>query len=118
MDPDGTYRTISKGLQTNGLMPLANGNLAVCDMFGHRIVEMTVKGKIVRTLAASFDGKTLDGPNDLVADAKGGLYFTDPQFTAEAKNFQPGRAVYYIKPDGKVIRVVPATISPCPTASC
>ncbi len=107
VDPDGTYRAISKGLQTNGLMPLANGNLAVCDMFGHRVVEMTVKGRIVKTLAASFEGKRIDGPNDIVADAKGGLYFTDPQFTAEAKKFQPGRAVYYIRPDGKVIRVVP-----------
>jgi gluconolactonase len=88
-------------------MPLANGNLAVCDMFGHRVVEMTVKGRIVKTLAASFEGKRIDGPNDIVADAKGGLYFTDPQFTAEAKKFQPGRAVYYIRPDGKLVRVIP-----------
>jgi gluconolactonase len=107
VEPDGAYRAISKGLQTNGLMPLANGNLAVCDMFGHRVVEMTVQGKIVKTLAASFEGKRIDGPNDIVTDAKGGIYFTDPQFTAEAKKFQPGRAVYYIKPDGKVIRVIP-----------
>jgi len=107
MDADGTYRFISHGImQTNGLMPLANGNLAVCDMFGHRVLEMTTKGKIVRTLAASYDGKPLDGPNDIVRDAKGGLYFTDPQFTPEAKKFQSGRSVYYITPQGKVIRVI------------
>jgi gluconolactonase len=107
MDPDGTYRYISFGqMQTNGLMPLANGNLAVCDMFGHRIVEMTVQGKVVRTLAASFEGKPLDGPNDLAVDAKGGIYFTDPQFTPDAKKSQPGRAVYYLTPQGKVIRVI------------
>jgi gluconolactonase len=107
VDPDGTYRYIATGLQTNGLMPLADGNLAVCDMFGHRIIEMTTKGRIVQTLAASFEGKPLDGPNDLVTDAKGGIYFTDPQFTPEAKKFQPGRSVYYLPPRGKLIRIVP-----------
>jgi gluconolactonase len=107
MDPDGTYRYISYGqMQTNGLAPLPNGNLAVCDMFGHRIVEMTTQGKVVRTLAASYDGKPLDGPNDLVVDAQGGIYFTDPQFTPEARKTQPGRAVYYLTPDGDVIRVI------------
>jgi gluconolactonase len=107
MDADGTYRFISHGImQTNGLMPLANGNFAVCDMFGHRVLEMTTKGKIVRTLAASYDGKPLDGPNDIVRDAKGGLYFTDPQFTPESKKFQSGRSVYYITPQGKVIRII------------
>ena len=107
VDPDGTYRVIQKGMQTNGLMPLANGNLAVCDMFGHRVLEMTTKGRIVRTLASTFEGKPIDGPNDIVTDGKGGIYFTDPQFTAEAKKFQPGRAVYYIRPQGKLVRIIP-----------
>jgi gluconolactonase len=107
VDPDGTYRVIQKGMQTNGLMPLANGNLAVCDMFGHRVLEMTTKGRIVRTLASTFEGKPIDGPNDIVTDAKGGIYFTDPQFTAEAKKFQPGRAVYYLAPGGKLARIIP-----------
>jgi gluconolactonase len=107
VDPDGTYRTIARGMQTNGLLPLANGNLAVCDMFGHRIIEMTAKGKIVKTLASTYEGKPIDGPNDLVADAGGGIYFTDPQFTPEAKKFQPGRAVYYITPAGALRRVIP-----------
>ncbi|MFC1606887.1 SMP-30/gluconolactonase/LRE family protein [Candidatus Latescibacterota bacterium] len=107
MDPDGTYRYISKGkMQTNGTMPLANGNLAVCDMFGHRVIEMTTKGRIVRTLASKYKGVSLDGPNDLVIDAKGGIYFTDPQFTPQEKKFQPGRSVYYRKKNGTVIRVI------------
>lgn len=107
MEPFGTYRYISQGrMQANGLMPLANGNLAVCDMFGHRIVEMTTKGKIVRTLASSYADKPLDGPNDLVVDGRGGLYFTDPQFTPDAKKNQPGRSVYYRTPEGNVLRVI------------
>ncbi|MGB7297499.1 MAG: SMP-30/gluconolactonase/LRE family protein [Candidatus Aminicenantales bacterium] len=107
MDEDGTYRYISQGqMQTNGLMPLPNGNLAVCDMFGHRVIEMTPQGTIVRTLASSYGGRPLDGPNDLVVDAEGGIYFTDPQFTPDSRKNQPGRAVYYLTPDGKVIGVI------------
>jgi gluconolactonase len=107
MDPDGTYRNISEGkMQTNGLYPYKNGNLIVCDMMGHRVVEMTTKGQVVKVLADKYDGKSIDGPNDIVTDAKGGIYFTDPQFTLEPVKFQPGRAVYYISPEGKITRIV------------
>jgi len=107
VEADGAYRYIQHGrMQTNGLMPLANGNLAVCDMFGHRVIEMTPAGTIVRTLASTYEGKPIDGPNDIVADAVGGIYFTDPQFTPEAKKFQPGRAVYYLPPRGRLVRVI------------
>ena len=85
LDPSGEYKRIIDGkMQTNGTMPLGNGNLAVCDMFGHRIIEVTTTGRIVRTLVNKYNGKSLDGPNDLVIDAKGGIYFTDPQFTPDA----------------------------------
>jgi gluconolactonase len=106
MDPDGTYRNITAGkMQTNGLYPYKNGNLIVCDMMGHRVVEMTPKGQVVRVLADKFDGKSIDGPNDVITDSKGGFYFTDPQFTMEPEKFQPGRAVYYVSPKGEVSRI-------------
>ncbi|MEZ5041230.1 MAG: SMP-30/gluconolactonase/LRE family protein [Saprospiraceae bacterium] len=107
LDPDGSYRNITEGkMQANGLYPYKNGNLLVCDMMGHRVVEMTTEGKVVKVIAASYDGKPIDGPNDILTDAKGGIYFTDPQFTMEAEKFQPGRAVYYVSPDGEVTRLV------------
>jgi gluconolactonase len=106
LDPSGSYRNITHGkMQTNGLYPYKNGNLIVCDMMGHRVVEMTTNGQVVKVLADKYDGKPIDGPNDVITDAKGGFYFTDPQFTMEAKKFQPGRAVYYVAPDGKITRV-------------
>ncbi|MDH3371790.1 MAG: SMP-30/gluconolactonase/LRE family protein [Gammaproteobacteria bacterium] len=108
MDPDGSYRYINDGqMQTNGIIPAADGNLIVADMFGNRVIEMTTSGKVVRTLADSFDGTSIDGPNDLVMDSKGGIYFTDPQFTPDAEKHQPGRTVYYLNPEGEVIRVLP-----------
>jgi len=106
LDPNGSYRNITEGkMQTNGLYPYKNGHLLVCDMMGHRIVEMTTKGEVVKVVADKYDGKPIDGPNDVITDAKGGVYFTDPQFTMEEKKFQPGRAVYYVSPDGKTTRL-------------
>lgn len=106
MDPDGSYRNIVENkMQTNGLIT-KNDNLVVCDMFGHRIVEMNTKGKIIRVLANKYDGKSLDGPNDMIMDSKGGIYFSDPQFTADAVKNQPGRTIYYLTPQGKVVRLL------------
>jgi gluconolactonase len=107
MEVDGSYRYISSGsMQSNGLAVLGNGNLAVCDMFGHRVVEMTPGGRVVGVLADSYEGEPLDGPNDLVVDARGGIYFTDPQFTPDVVKNQPGRCVYYLNPEGGLIRVI------------
>lgn len=101
MAPDGTWRTLASGMQTNGTLAAANGNLLVCDMFGHRVVEMDpTTGRIVRVVLDEVNGRPIDGPNDMVMDAKGGLYVTDPQFTPEAEKSQPGKQVYYVAPDG------------------
>jgi gluconolactonase len=106
MERDGSLRVLVTGLQTNGMITLGNGNLAVCDMYGHRVVEMEPEGRILRTIADSYNGVPFDGPNDLVVDAKGGIYITDPQFTPGLKKTQPGKSVFYIRPDGGVVRVV------------
>jgi len=106
MDPNGDYRNIVENkMQTNGI--IANHeNLIVCDMFGHRIVEMNSNGRILRVLADKYDGKSIDGPNDMVMDEKGGIYFSDPQFTADAEKNQPGRNIYYLTPSGEVVRLL------------
>ena len=101
MEPGGRWRVLSSGMQSNGTFAARNGNLIVCDMFGHRVVEVNpATGRLVRVLLDKVDGKPLDGPNDLVMDAKGGLYVTDPQFTPDATKSQPGKQVYYLAPDG------------------
>ena len=40
MTPDGKSRVLTSGMQSNGTIAAANGNLLVCDMFGHRVVEI------------------------------------------------------------------------------
>jgi gluconolactonase len=109
MTPDGKSRVLAKGMQTNGTIAAANGHLLVCDMFGHRVIEVDpTTGRVVRVVLDKVDGKRIDGPNDLVMDAKGGLYITDPQFTPEAEKSQPGKQVYYVAPDGTAKVVVGA----------
>jgi gluconolactonase len=101
MEPDGKWRVLASGMQSNGTLATTNGNLLVCDMFGHRVVEaVPATGRVVRVVLDKVNGKPIDGPNDLVMDAKGGLYITDPQFTPEAQKSQPGKQVYYVAPDG------------------
>jgi gluconolactonase len=109
MQPDGKYRVLSNGMQSNGTVAAKNGNLIVCDMFGHRVVEVDpATGRVLRVLLDKINGKPIDGPNDLVMDAKGGLYITDPQFTPEAQKSQPGKQVYYVAPDGTAKVVIAA----------
>src|SRR6476619_5550738 len=107
MDPAGSYRGLAHGMQSNGTIAAKGGNLIVCDMFGHRVVELDpATGRVTRVLLAKINGIPIDGPNDLVMDAKGGVYITDPQFTPEAKKSQPGKQVYYLSADGRARVVV------------
>jgi gluconolactonase len=108
MEPDGKYRVLSTGMQSNGTVAARNGNLIVCDMFGHRVVEVEpASGRVVRVIFDKVNGNPIDGPNDLVMDTKGGLYVTDPQFTPEKNKSQPGKQVYYVGADGTAKIVVP-----------
>ena len=107
LDPvAGTYQYIIKGMQTNGMALLPDGDLVVCNMAGHQVLEVTPEGKTVKVLADKMsDGTRLDGPNDVAVASSGGIYFTDPQFIFDEKK-RPGKTVNYITPGGKVIQVV------------
>jgi gluconolactonase len=55
-------------------------------------------------LADNFDGTPFGRPNDIVSDAKGGVYFSDlPMPPLPPGTMAP--AVYYVPPGGKPIRV-------------
>ena len=61
-------------------------------------------------LVSSFKRQTLGYPNDVVADSKGGIYFTDPLNSLHSK-FRPPPPnrkgmVFYVKPDGSVVSVI------------
>jgi gluconolactonase len=55
------------------------GNLYTCE-FRERRVTRTAKNGKVDVIAARFEGKRLNAPNDVVVRRDGNVYFTDPAF--------------------------------------
>jgi gluconolactonase len=69
-----------------------------------RIDDLATKSQTV--LCDSYDGKKLNSPNDLVLDAHGGVYFTDPRYGGNEPVEQPVMGVYYVSRDARVTRVI------------
>ncbi len=61
--------------------------------------------KEVEVLLSQYEGKNLNGPNDIWVDPKGGIYFTDPYYqrpwwTRTQKEIEQER-VYYLPPGSR-----------------
>lgn len=106
IDRAGTLHILreNNGL-TSAIQRSGKGTFYCCEMLGHRVIEMGRDGTVLRVVAGEYNGKRIDGPNDLVIDRKGGIYFTDSQYIAGREKMQEMPAVYYVKPGGEVIRV-------------
>ena len=95
MDRDGKFSTY---LQTQPRRILALGydfrtkRLLGTQRFPGALSVVSPTG--LSTLHDKYQGKPLQGPNDLVIDLKGGVYFTDPGDSS---------AVYYVNPAGQLI---------------
>lgn len=74
------------------------------DYSGGRIERVDLATGSIETLYTECRGHPLKGPNDLVFDAHGGFYFTDPG-KYRAREMDRG-AVYYAKADGSLIKPV------------
>ena len=88
--------------RANGLYFDPKGNLLACADEKNQIWKID-KNKNVTVLVNDFEGKRLNGPNDLWVDPKGGIYFTDPFYKREywkhnAKEIEK-ECVYYLSPD-------------------
>ena len=69
------------------------------------MVAYTPDGSDTSSLAKRYDGKKFNKPNDLWIDAKGGVYFSDPNYGNKELS-QDGMHVYYFQPGGgDVVRV-------------
>ena len=66
--------------------------------------------KNVTVLLDEFDGKKLNGPNDIWVDPGGGIYFTDPYYQrpywSRTRGEQKKQQVYYLSPDLGELSVV------------
>lgn len=95
--------------RANGLYFDQQGNLLAC-ADEHNQLWMISKDRKVTVLVSDYDGKKLNGPNDLWVDPKGGIYFTDPFYkrdywTRTEKEIHQEN-VYYLSPDRKTLTMV------------
>jgi gluconolactonase len=97
LDPTGKISLVRE--QTNGANGLAltrDGDLVAAEGDGKRISKRNRDGTIT-TVTGGIDGKPFLAPNDLILDAKGGIYITDPG----PRPVVPGRTAYvYYLPAG------------------
>jgi gluconolactonase len=89
----------------NGLMFDSKGRLVACEGKARRVTRTESDGSIT-ILAERYQGKRLNSPNDLVIDAQGGVYFTDPRYGRRDDMELDVEAVYYIRPDGTLLRII------------
>lgn len=96
--PDGKVKDFrDKCGRCNGLAFDAQQRLVACEMNNGRLSVTGPDGKPI-PLVAMYQGKPFNQTNDLVIDAKGGIYFTDPYFGPERSLPQDRMAVYYLPP--------------------
>lgn len=95
--------------RANGLYVAPNGDLLACADNKNELWRID-KNKKETVLVDGFNGMTLNGPNDLWVDRKGGIYFTDPLYPRPYWTENPTRVaekqVYYLAPGAKEIQVV------------
>lgn len=98
---------------SNGLTFDARGRLVLCQ-HGDRRVARWENGRF-HTLAAYYQFRRFNSPNDLVYAANGNLYFTDPTYGLPRDPNNPNRllgqelvfsGVYLLRPSGEVVALV------------
>lgn len=100
-DPPG------RELGSNGLALDEDGRLIMSDHGNRQIARLNPTNFTRTTLAAHYDGKRLNSPNDLVIRSNGDIYFTDPPYGLEDLNDNPDKelsfnGVYRLRADGTV----------------
>jgi len=96
--------------RANGMFFDKKGNLLTCSDLENELWSIDQQGNH-EVLVDSYNGKKLNGPNDLWIDPSGGIYFTDPLYPRpywkrSPEMQQDGQHVYYLSPDRKnLVRV-------------
>jgi gluconolactonase len=109
-DTDGKLSLfMDKTGRSNGLYIDKKGDIISCADEKDELWAIDPKTKKTTVLMTDFQGKRLNGPNDLWLDSKGGIYFTDPYYQRDywerKKPDIEGQKVYYL-PKGKKEAVI------------
>jgi gluconolactonase len=102
-----TFRSPSG--MSNGLKFDAQGRMLAAegaDFGGRRVTRTDMKTGKAEILAALYEGRPLNSPNDITIDEKGRVYFSDPRYLGYEPIDQPFMAVYRIDPDRSIHRII------------
>jgi gluconolactonase len=97
--------------RSNGIYFDKDGNLVTCADEKNELWSISPDKKVT-VLVKNFDGKQLNGPNDLVIRPDGNIYFTDPLYprdywkTRGKAMEQPGQYVYFLDRKSGALRPV------------
>ncbi len=103
--------------RSNGMFFDKQGNLWTCADMDNELWMIDPQGNVTM-FVNDFDGKLLNGPNDLWIAPDGGIYFTDPLYKRpywkrDPAMQQDGQHVYYVTPDReKIVRVASDLVQP------
>jgi gluconolactonase len=94
------YRDNTNGANGNAMD--VQGRLYSCERDGRRVVRMEKDGRVT-VIAAEYQGKRLNDPNDVVVRRDGQVYFSDPAPKDSLQHFELGYAgVYHVTPGGQI----------------
>ena len=92
--------------QANGNTVDLEGRLITCE-HGSRRVTRTERDGSVTVLAATYGGKRLNSPNDVVVKSDGTIWFTDPPYGIDPEEReQPANFVFRLDPGAEELVVV------------
>jgi gluconolactonase len=95
---------LDKTGRSNGLYIDKKGNIIACADAENELWSIN-PSKAVTVLMNNYEGKKMNGPNDLWLDRKGGIYFTDPYYQRDYWTRKVGeldkQQVYYLAPGKK-----------------
>jgi gluconolactonase len=100
--------------RSNGMYFDAKGNLLSCADEENQLWEISPEGRVT-VLIREYQGKLLNGPNDLWVAPDQGIYLTDPLYKRpywkrDPAMQQDGQHVYYLSPDRKSLSRVAADL--------
>lgn len=99
---------LDKTGRANGTYFDEKDNLITCSDESGEIWKINENG-VAEILTTNFEGKRLNGPNDLWLDNDGGIYFTDPLYVRDYwKNFKQeifDKNLYYRNSEGKITKL-------------
>ncbi len=125
LSPSGYTDTLPRAGErepgSNGLLLNKEGQLVLCQHGDRRVALMQAPLNAPKpdfvTIAATYQGKRFNSPNDAVFDKQGNLYFTDPPYGLPQQMDDPAKelpfqGVYKVAPNGAVTLLVDSLTRP------